>query len=199
MRRSLTALALFLFTLPGLSAQSTPRRWGVDLMLSRDAFPGASTDAGGTVEISPNPRVAYELGLSRAGPRWGLRLGLGVASGGLRGKTGPVRLDDNTTSVDRYRAGVLLERVLAQGDRLRLAAALGPTLDRWEAAGINNRTVVGARGGLHLGIVLGRLSVEEVALVGVSGSPFTEAAVAPTGKLQALWTWSVGAGVRLGL
>ncbi|MDZ4864656.1 MAG: hypothetical protein SGJ01_14580 [Gemmatimonadota bacterium] len=199
MRRAFVVLTLLLFTLTGLSAQSAPRRWGVDLLLSRDAFTGASSDNAGSVEISPNPRVAYELGVSHAGSHWGLRLGLGVASGGLRGKNGPVRLDDNSTSVDRYRAGLLLERVIARGDRLRLAAALGPTLDRWEAAGINDRTVLGARGGLHLGIVLGRLSVEEVALVGVSSSPFTEAAVAPTGKLRALWTWSIGAGVRVGL
>ncbi len=199
MPRSLVTLALLLCALPALSAQSTPRRWGVDLLLSRDAFTGASSDNGGAVEISPNPRVAYEFGVSHTGPAWGLRLGVGVATGGLRGKTGAVRLDDNSTSVDRYRAGVLLERVIARGDRLRLAAALGPTLDRWEAAGINNRTVLGARGGLHLGIVLGRLSVEQVAMVGVSGSPFTEAAVAPTGKLRALWTWSFGVGLRLGL
>ena len=199
MRRALVVLALLLFTLNGISAQSTPRRWGVDLLLSRDAFTGASSDNSGSVEISPSPRVAYELSISHTGPRWSLRLGLGLASGGLRGKNGPVRLDDNSTSVDRYRAGLLLERVVARGDRLRLAAALGPTLDRWEAAGINNRTVLGARGGLHLGIVLGRLSVEEMALVGVSSSPFTEAAVAPTGKLRALWTWSFGVGLRVGL
>ncbi len=199
MRRALVVLALLLFTLTGLSAQSAPRRWGVDLLLSRDAFTGASSDNSGSVEISPSPRIAYELGISHTGPRWGLRLGLGVASGGLRGKNGPVRLDDNSTSVDRYRAGLLLERVVAHGDRLRLAAVLGPTLDRWEAAGINDRTVLGARGGLQFGIVLGRLSVEEVALVGVSSSPFTEAAVAPSGKLRTLWTWSFGAGVRVGL
>ncbi|MEO8636372.1 MAG: hypothetical protein ABI587_13950 [Gemmatimonadales bacterium] len=199
MTRSLVALAILLCPITALSAQIAPRRWGVDLLIARDAFTGASSDHGGAIEISPNPRIAYELGLSHFGPRWGIRLGLGVASGGLRGKTGPVRIDDNSTSVDRYRAGVLLERVIAHGDRLRLSAALGPTLDRWEAAGINDRTVFGARGGLHLGIVVGRLSFEETALIGVSSSPFTEAAVAPTGKLRTLWSWSLGAGVRVGL
>jgi hypothetical protein len=198
MPRILTLLALLLCTSTALPAQSTPRHWGIDVTLSRDAFTGASTDGAG-LEVSPNPRVAYELGVSRLGPTWGLRLGVGFAGGGLRGKTSTVRIDDNTTSVDRYRATLLLERTLARGDRLRLAAALGPTIDRWESAGINNRTVVGGRGGLHLGIVLGRISMEEMVLVGWSGSPFTEAAVAPTGEIKSLWTWSVGAGLRLGL
>lgn len=200
MRRALGVFVLLCCTLTGLSAQSAPRRWGIDARISRDAFTGASSDTGGVAEISPNPRIAYELGLSRSGPRWGLRLGLGFASGGLRGKTGQIRLDDNSTSVDRYRAALLVERVLTASGPLRLAATAGPTVDRWESEGINNRTVVGAQGGFHLGIAVGRFSVEEAAMVGVSGSPFTEAAVAPSGgKTRALWSWSFGVGLRYGL
>ena len=199
MRRSLAALPLLLVTLNGLAAQSAPRRWGIDFLLSRDAFTGASTALGGSVEISPNPRLAYEVGVSRIGAHWGLRLGLGVATGGLRGKTGPVLVDDNSTAVDRYRATLELERVIARADRLQLGAVVGPTLDRWESEGLGNRTNVGARAGLRLGILLGRLSLEEVAMAGLSSSSFNEADVSPTGKIEPLWTWSIGAGVRLGL
>ena len=199
MFRTFGSLALLLLSSIGLAAQSPPRHWGVDLLLARDAFTGASTDSSGAVEIAPDPRIAWELGLSWLGPHWGLRLSGGFATGGLRGKNGPLSIDDKSTSVDRYRGTLLLERILARGDQLRLGAVLGPTLDRWESAGIGNRTLVGARGGLHLGIVLGRLSLEQMAVVGLSSSPFPDAAVAATGSVRALWTWSVGAGLRLGI
>jgi hypothetical protein len=185
------------------SATAAQDRWLIGLGISRDAFTGGSDDTttipGTRLEVAPAPRTAVELGLSRSAGPWELGLQLGHASGHLRAKTDAVILEDRTAGVTRWRVSVLGARRLASLDRVSLFLQAGPAIEYWESGGIGNRTTLSGRAGFALRASLGRISFENLATVGIGGSPFRQRDLPPEAEVRRLLTWSIGAGMRLTL
>lgn len=203
MRNLIISLALPASMLAGtLTAQERPAKWALRVEIARDAFTGASRDTtqpAAAVEVGPAPRMALELGLTRALGGWEIGVSAGYASGGLRARTDVVALDDRSSDVSRFRAALLLSRRVTRLGSVELYIAAGPSLDHWRASGIGNRTTLGGRGGLTLRIPLGAVSLENTVRFGLSGSPFRARNLPPEAEVLALHTWSVGVGLVIPL
>lgn len=204
MRSLICSLLLLTQAAPPLMAQAAGAgsRWTVSLALSRDAFTGASSDTttipGTRVEVVPTPRVAFEVGIGRQVGRWEIRLSGGYASGGLRASTKELFVDERTGGVDRYRASLMLSRDVAHLEAAVLSVTAGGLVDHWRVSALGDRTSLGVRGGVVLGIPLGRrIALENAALVSVGGGPFEKSALPPDATVSSLWTWSFGMGLRI--
>lgn len=204
MRIPILPLLLTTLCLPAaLAAQSRLARWALTLHLSRESFGGASSDTtsvpGTRVQVYPSSRLSTEIGVGRRFGAWDLWLGAGYAGGDLRARTDLLLLDDRTTAVRRYRGSVLIGRDLARlgGASLRLVG--GPVLDHWSTTGLGDHTTIGARGGAVLRVPLGGLEFENRVLFGIGQSPFDRSMLPAEAVVESLRTWSIGAGLRLGL
>jgi len=204
MRSLLCCFILLARPMAALAAQ-TPAPgsgWGIRVALTRDAFTGASVDTttlpGTRVEVVPTPRLSVEVALGRRMGGWEVALSGGYAGGGLRASTAELFVDERTGGVDRYRAALTVYRDLARLEAARLSLAAGTVVDHWRVSSIGDRTTVGLRGGLVLGVALSRrLALENTALVAVGGGPFRKEDLPPGASVSALWTWSFGMGLRL--
>ncbi len=202
MRPLLCWLLLLASSLTPLMAQATDTgsRWIVHLAVTRDAFTGASTDTttvpGVRVEVVPTPRVAWEAGIGRRVGRWEVRLSGGYAGGGLRAGTKDLFVDERTGGVDRYRASLMVRRVIGHLEAAVLSITAGGLLDHWRVSSLGDRTSLGLRGGLVLGIPLGRrVALENTALLSVGGGPFEKSALPPGANVSSMWSWSFGLGL----
>lgn len=191
--------------LPALvpSPAAAQGRWLIGIGISRDVFTGGSDDTtsvpGTRLEVAPAPRTALEVGLTRSAGAWELGLQLGHASGHLRAKTDALILEDRTAGVTRWRVSVLGARRLASLDRVSLFLQAGPAIEYWESGGIGNRTTLSGRAGLAIRASLGRVSFENIATVGIGGSPFRQSDLPAEAEVRRLLTWSIGAGMRMAL
>jgi hypothetical protein len=50
-----------------------------------------------------------------------------------------------------------------------------------------------------LRVSLGRVSFENIATIGIGGSPFRQSDLPPEAEVRRLLTWSIGAGMRMAL
>lgn len=186
-----------------LSAQTSPDGWALRVAVSRDAFTGASSDTtalpGANVDIQPAPRLAVEIGVRRAFQGWEFILATGYAAGGMRAATDQLTIEDRTGSVDRWRASLLMGKRLVSLDRATLSLLAGPGIDHWESDGLGNRTTLSGRVGLALRVPLGGITFENSAFFGLGGTPFDRRYVPPETTLRSIRTWSIGAGLLIGL
>lgn len=186
-----------------LGAQSGPGSpWAFRLAVTRDAFTGASADTttipGTRVEVVPTPRLALEAGVVRRLGRWELGLSAGYATGGLRASSEDLLVDERTGGVDRYRASLMLRREVATLDAAVLSLTAGGLVDFWRVSSLGDRASLGLRGGVVLGIPLGRrLGLENTALFSSGGGPFKKSALPPGATASSLRTWSFGMAVRI--
>jgi hypothetical protein len=176
--------------------------WRLAIVVSRDAFTGASRDTSildTPVEIGPAPRLAVDLGLERATGSWGLGVTAGYAGGSLRAKSSGAIFEDRTGGMDRWRVGVLARRRVIQFEHAALFLALSPSLDRWTISGIGDHTTWSIRGGMILCVPIAGMVLENRALVGVGGSPFGAADLPASAERRRFTSWSFGAGLQLPL
>jgi hypothetical protein len=204
MRSLLIGLTLIIPGLTGpAAAQGHPSGWVLRLEITRDAFAGASRDTstipGAEVEVAPAPRLALEAGLTRGLGAWEVGFGAGYASGGLRATTDELILDDRTGDVRRFRAALQLGRRVASFGPATLHVIGGPSVDHWQVPGIGDRTTVAGRAGLTLRIPLGGIRFENSVRFGLGGSPFNARDLPPEARVRTLRTWSIGAGVAVGV
>ena len=200
MRRT---LLLLLVALPGLPAVLTAQQsagWSLGLGGAFTTFKGGSNIPAIDAENRPHDRMSYDVTLSRRGGGWEFSLEAGVAPGHLRVDGAPLTLDDRTTAVDRFRVGLLAARPIARPGSGELLVLAGPVLDGWSPEGGEHHAAVGGQAGLGLRIPLGgRLSLENRSLAALTGSPFAAADMPVGQERKALWSYAIGAGVRIKL
>jgi len=201
-RRFLLALFPLMLATP-LAAQRPAGPWALVFSAARESFRGASSDTttvpGTTVAVYPASRIATEIGVSRRFGAWEVALTGGYASGDLRASTDRLVLDDRTTSVKRYRGGLLVGRRLMAVQEASLRFMIGPVVDHWTTTGLGDRTTLGGRVGLAMRIPLGPVELENRALFGLGPSPFNRRDLPPEAKIESLRSWSVGVALRVAL
>jgi len=202
MRLLCCVLLLTSVTAPLGAQTDSGSRWALRFALSRDAFTGASSDTttlpGTRIEVVPTPRLAFEAGVVRRMGRWELGLSAGYATGGLRASSEDLLVDERTGGVDRYRASLMLRREVARFDAAALSLTAGGLADYWRVSSLGDRASLGLRGGVVLGIPLGRrVGLENTALFSVGGGPFKKSALPPGTMVSSLRTWSFGMALRV--
>ena len=178
--------------------------WIASVVVAHNSFDGASRDAssvpGAVISLQPGNHLGVSVSLARRIGLWELALGLGYLTTNLEADGDGVNLLYETEPWRRLRAELLLARRLVRLGQGALLLSAGPTLDSWETGSFEGSVVAGGRAQLSLVLPLGgRLSLENRAGIGWSGSPFTENDTPAGVERKSLRTLELGAGLRVRL
>lgn len=203
--RQLTIIAgLLVWPIAGARAQEHP--WFVTARAVPAAFGSGATatdpQPGDVPEFGVSSNLRGALALGRRLGRWEFSVGGSFGKHGLRGSgdANAVTLEPAFTLATLEVRGAWALAAWAAGSRLNVF--LEPNLQFWSGdAVVGNPTYVGVRGGVGLVTpVVGRLSLDAHAAIGVGPSPIAEDVLADFSSAYdtgALWSRELGIGLRL--
>ena len=200
MRRIAGGLAILLAMLSARAVAQTGTGWVLTTEGSFFTFKGGSEETATNFQLRPHDRLAPSVALliRRARSEYALRIG--YHPGHVRADADALSVDDKTFDLDRIQAAATIGRRIARTTSTELFLVAAPTLDLWKAGGSDVQAGIGGEVGLSLRIPLGRgLELDNHVVAAVSGTPFTQASL-PTGvERKALFSYGIGAGVRIKL
>lgn len=201
-RVAMLGMLAALGTAPGLAAQSA---WRLNASAAQSWFSGGAQDTSAAfaqLHYVPTPAVAWTLGVDRDVGKLRLGLALSYAGSYLHLDGTDYEITDETISMQQFEVAILARvPVLAVGDKgAGFDLAAGPVMDVWSITSLDGRTALGGVAALEFGAPISPAwQLLATASVSATESPFKESDLLDEAEPQALWTWGIGLGVRVGL
>jgi len=202
-RVALLSLAAVVVSARELAAQQPA--WRLNVGAAQSWFGGGAQDTAAAfaqLHYVPTSAVTWTVGVDRDVGKLRLGLALSYAGSYLHLDGTDYEITDETISMQQFEVALLARvPVLAVGSKgAGFDLAAGPVMDIWSITSLDGRTALGGVAALEFGAPISPAwQLLTTASVSATGSPFRDSDMLDEAEPQALWTWGVGLGLRIGL